>query len=142
MIGQNAPSSKIHNRALVYRLIYQHKGISRKELSVLSKLSKASISGIVDSMMEIGLVMEKMRDNKAKSIFVLPNSAGVIAVYIGMYKVVVALLDLAGNTIMQDIIFEELSLSDMDELTYKISRVGIGFHDSSSINVFSVEVIM
>lgn len=131
MIGQNAPSSKIHNRALVYRLIYQNKGISRKELSVLSKLSKASISGIIDSMMELGIVMEKMRDNKAKSIYVVPDAAGLIAVYIGMYRIVIALLDMKGNIIKQDSIYEELKSADISELNQQILKTAEGMKSAA-----------
>jgi N-acetylglucosamine repressor len=50
--------TKQHNRDLVLKTIFEHKSISRAEIARLTKLTRATVSDMVTSLMEEGLVEE------------------------------------------------------------------------------------
>jgi len=135
MQGQNAIISKIHNRSLVFRLIHQHTGISRKELSDLTGLTKASISGIIESMITSGLVAESARNRKEKNLDLVPEKAGVIAVYMGKVKISGAVLDLSGKIVSRDTLYDEVDHSDLSALPEKISGLVQSLLHSSDYDV-------
>lgn len=58
--GRNPKLARLHNRALVLKNIIQFGGISRKDLADAMGLTRAAISGIVDALINEGLVKESM----------------------------------------------------------------------------------
>ncbi len=134
MKGQNARISKIHNRSIVFRLIHQHPDISRKELADLTGLTKASISGIIDSMMNAGLVTETARNKKEKNLVLVPQTAAVLAVYIGKVKITAAVIDLSGHIVLQDTLYEEVDRADLKIFPKRVSELVVSLMNSSSVS--------
>jgi N-acetylglucosamine repressor len=56
--GTNAKLVKVHNRALVLRIIQQREMISRKDIAALTGLSPAAITLITNSLLEQSLIVE------------------------------------------------------------------------------------
>jgi glucokinase-like ROK family protein len=50
--------TKLHNRDLVLTTIFEHKSVSRAEIARLTQLTRATVSDMVTSLMEEGLVEE------------------------------------------------------------------------------------
>ncbi|HUJ75651.1 MAG TPA: ROK family transcriptional regulator [bacterium] len=95
---------KIHNRALVLRIIQQKEMISRKEISRLTGLTPATITTITNALLGLGLVAETGKDTRSsgtgrKQIYLSINRGRhkIIALNLGRSMVQRAVCDLAGN---------------------------------------------
>src|ERR1700690_1519963 len=65
--GRNLKLVKIHNRALVLRIIQQNEMISRKEISRLTGLTPAAITMITNALLGLDLILESGKDTRAGS---------------------------------------------------------------------------
>lgn len=106
MKGGNAKLVKLHNRALVLRVIQQKGRISRKNIAAIIGLTPATITKITEYLLEKELIIEGGSDsNKSasgrKQIYLSINKDKykIISVYIGRYTLKGALFDLTGNLI-------------------------------------------
>jgi len=104
--GRNHRLVKIHNRALVLRIIQQNEMISRKEISRLTGLTPATITTIANALLGLGLVLETGKDTHSqgtgrKQIYLSINRARhkIIALNLGRSMVQRAVCDLAGHII-------------------------------------------
>ena len=104
--GRNHRLVKIHNRALVLRIIQQNEMISRKEISRLTALTPATITTITNALLALGLVLETGKDTHSqgtgrKQIYLSINRARhkIIALNLGRSMVQRAVCDLAGHII-------------------------------------------
>jgi len=102
--GRNFKLVKIHNRALVLRIIQQNEMISRKEISRLTGLTPAAITMITNALLGLDLILESGKDTSGgssgrKQIFLSINREKhkIIAVNLGRSLVQGAVCDLAGN---------------------------------------------
>ena len=102
--GRNHKLVKIHNRALVLRMIQQNEMISRKEISRLTGLTQATITTITNALLGLGLILETGKDTRSgatgrKQIFLSINREKhkIIALNLGRSLVQGAVCDLAGN---------------------------------------------
>jgi N-acetylglucosamine repressor len=104
--GRNHKLVKIHNRALVLRIIQQNEMISRKEISRLTSLTPATITTITNALLGLGLILETGKDTRSggtgrKQIYLSINRGKhkIIALNLGRSVVQSAVCDLAGNII-------------------------------------------
>ena len=102
--GRNLKLVKIHNRALVLRIIQQNEMISRKEISRLTGLTPAAITMITNTLLGLDLILESGKDTRGgssgrKQIFLSINREKhkIIALNLGRSLVQGAVCDLAGN---------------------------------------------
>ena len=102
--GRNLKLVKIHNRALVLRIIQQNEMISRKEISRLTGLTPAAITMITNTLLGLDLILESGKDTRGgssgrKQIFLSINRQKhkIIAINLGRSLVQGAVCDLAGN---------------------------------------------
>jgi predicted NBD/HSP70 family sugar kinase len=102
--GRNHKLVKIHNRALVLRIIQQNQMISRKEISRLTGLTQATITTITNALLGLGLILETGKDTHSgatgrKQIFLSINREKhkIIALNLGRSLFQGAICDLAGN---------------------------------------------
>lgn len=102
--GRNLKLVKIHNRALVLRIIQQNEMISRKEISRLTGLTPAAITMITNALLGLDLILESGKDTRGgstgrKQIFLSINREKhkIIALNLGRSLVQGAVCDLAGN---------------------------------------------
>ncbi len=65
--GRNLKLVKIHNRALVLRIIQQNEMISRKEISRLTGLTPAAITMITNALLGLDLILESGKDTRGGS---------------------------------------------------------------------------
>jgi len=104
--GSNSRLTRIHNRALVLRIIQRRAPISRKEIAVLTGLSAAAITYITDDLIARELIIEN-RDiltnarigRKPIGLYINRQKHGVISVYVGRSLIEAAVCDLAGGII-------------------------------------------
>ena len=102
--GRNHKLVKIHNRALVLRIIQQNEMISRKEIARLTGLTQAAITMITNALLGLGLILETGKDTRPgasgrKQIFLSINREKhkIIALNLGRSLLQGAVCDLAGN---------------------------------------------
>ena len=102
--GGNHKLVRIHNRALVLRIIQQNERISRKQISQLTGLTQATITTITNALLDLGLILETGKDTSSassgrKQIFLSINREKhkIIAVNLGRGLVQGAICDLAGH---------------------------------------------
>jgi len=104
--GSNSRLTRIHNRALVLRIIQRRAPISRKEIAVLTGLSAAAITYITDDLIERELIIEN-RDiltnagigRKPIGLYINRQKHRVLSVYVGRSLIQAAVCDLAGGII-------------------------------------------
>lgn len=102
---------KLMNRSTVLSLIVNQKAISRAEISNITKLSKSTVSLIVDELLNENIIREMGEGNSTslggrKPIDLVFNPlAGYIAgIDIGAYKTVCVLTDLSGKILSKELI--------------------------------------
>ncbi len=102
--GTNAKLVKVHNRALVLKLIQQHELISRKEIADITGLTQATITKITSALISQGLVTEMGTDaygqgwgRKPIGLAINREKHKIISVFLGRSVVRAAVCDLAGN---------------------------------------------
>ena len=103
--GKNAKLIKVHNRALVLKIVQQHPNISRKDISDLTGLTQATITKITRDLMEQGLIIEQHYEPSDGSAYgrrpiglaINRERYKILAVHIGRYVLKSAVFDLAGN---------------------------------------------
>ncbi|MFZ4615028.1 MAG: ROK family transcriptional regulator [Rectinemataceae bacterium] len=103
-LGSNHKLVKIHNRALVLKIIQQNENISRKQIALQTGLSQATITMITNALLELGLILETGKDMSSgtqgrKQVFLSINKEKyrIIAMNLGRSLVQTAICDLAGN---------------------------------------------
>jgi N-acetylglucosamine repressor len=103
-MGSNHRLVKIHNRALVLKIIQQNERISRKQIAVATGLTQATITLISNALLELGLIVETGKDTSTgthgrKQVFLSINKEKhwIIALNLGRCLVQAAICDLAGN---------------------------------------------
>lgn len=102
--GRNAKLVKAHNRSLVLKIILQNEDVSRKDIADITGLTRATITKIVGSMIERGLIHEKGTDCESRGSGRKPVALGVnrqkfkiISLYIGRHVIRGAVCDLSGT---------------------------------------------
>jgi predicted NBD/HSP70 family sugar kinase len=103
-LGRNAKLVKVHNQALVLRIIQQQEAISRKEIASLTGLTQATITNIANTLLENKLITETGKDENSNSYGRKPillainrDQYKIISVYIGRHIIQGALCDLSGK---------------------------------------------
>ena len=105
--GKNAKLIKIHNRALVLKIIQQKGNISRKNIAAITGLTQATITKITRNLLEQGLILEQHgRDETGSSsgrkpigLIINRKKYKIISVAVGRQTLKCAVSDLAGNLI-------------------------------------------
>ncbi len=151
--GRNHKLVKIHNRALVLRIIQQHDLISRKHISQLTGLTQATITTITNSLLDLGLIVETGKDTRSGSqgrkqicLSINRQRYKVIALNIGRCLVQSAVCDLAGTILhkseecLQLIENNELVVNDLEDRVVGIIRAlirssGIDARDLLGISI-------
>ncbi|MGO9310481.1 MAG: ROK family protein [Spirochaetia bacterium] len=151
--GQNHKLVKIHNRALVLRMIQQNEMISRKEISRLTGLTPATITTITSALLGLGLILETGKDTRSeasgrKQIFLSINREKhkIIALNLGRCLVQGAVCDLAGNILhksekylrlIQD---NELVVDRLEEKVIELIRELIREHDIPEGSLLGISI--
>lgn len=65
--GRNAKLIKIHNRALVLKIIRQNGSISRKDIAAFTGLTQATITKITRDLLDQGLIVEQDHEQTSAS---------------------------------------------------------------------------
>ncbi len=124
--GTNSKLVRVHNRALVLKIIQQHESISRKNIAQITGLTRAAITMITNSLLEQEIIVERGKDTSPRSsgrkeIFLSINREKhtIIAVNFGRCLIQGAVCDLAGNIITK---IEEYNTINMS-LTRKSSEI-------------------
>ena len=104
--GGNAKLIKIHNWALILKIILQRGPISRIDISKLTHLTQAAVTKITEKLLEGELIVEVGKKEGSKNqgrkpILLKINSKkyNVISVYVSRYMTKAALFDLSGKMI-------------------------------------------
>lgn len=120
---------KLMNRKSVLSLIVQKKAISRATISTITKLSKSTVSSIVEELLSENIIREmgegiSTRQGGRKPIELVFNpSAGYIAgIDIGTFKSICMISDLSGKILVKEII-QKLNCTSDDYLKYIIETV-------------------
>jgi predicted NBD/HSP70 family sugar kinase len=132
--GTNAKLVKVHNRALVLKLIQQHEFISRKEISEITGLTQATITKITNALISQGLVVEKGTDAQAQGwgrkpigLSINKEKHKIISVFLGRSVMRAAVCDLAGNILAKTEEFKNMYIEQgkaiEDEVIRFIDRV-------------------
>jgi N-acetylglucosamine repressor len=131
--GRNLKLVKIHNRALVLRIIQQNEMISRKEISRLTGLTPAAITMITNALLGLDLILESGKDTRGgfsgrKQIFLSINREKhkIIAMNLGRSLVQGAVCDLAGNILHKSEQYVRLIQDNelvVDKLEEKVVRM-------------------
>ncbi len=104
-VGGNALSTQQSNRALLLRLIKDHRIISRVELARLTGLKKATITININEFLNVGLVcnaghIESDSGRKVRGICIAPNNFYVISVRLSTSFFSLALHDINSDCII------------------------------------------
>ena len=104
--GQNSSGMRRDNRGLVLRLLHLHGALSRRDLGRLTGLMPSTITYITGELLEVGLIRDlgpsptpRPNGGPGRRILLLeivPDSAHVIGVHIGIRGIHVGLMNLAG----------------------------------------------
>ena len=151
--GRNLKLVKIHNRAIVLRMIQQNEMISRKEISLLTGLTQATITMITNALLGLGLILETGKDTRSgasgrKQIFLSINREKhkIIAMNLGRSLVQGAVCDLAGNILhksekylrlIQD---NELVIDRLEERVVAMIRELISEFDIDSASLLGISI--
>ena len=145
--GGNALITQQNNRALLLRLIKEHKVISRVELARITGLKKATITININEFLSVGLVqnagyIESDAGRKIKGICIAPNQFYVVSVRITPEFFALALFDINSDCLLlkkcnlepnasAQAIFELIKkeIKELSVLTNggKIIAIGIGY---------------
>lgn len=109
-IGKNPIRIRDHNRKIILDLLRQHGQLGRKELAEMTRLSGPAIANILDTLLaqELILDMGRLRSGRGQPAlqFALnPKGAYTIGFEIGVNGIVSLALDLGGNPIYRNRIF-------------------------------------
>ena len=102
--GSNSRLIRIHNRALVLKIIQRRAPVSRKEIAELTGLSQAAITKITDDLIGRELVVED-RDSlvspgygrKPIGLYINKAKYRLISMYVGRSRIQAAICDLSGS---------------------------------------------
>ena len=104
--GQNSSGMRRENRGLVLRLLHLHGPLSRRDLGKLTGLMPSTITYITGELLEVGLLRDlgpspSPRPNGGPGrrmllLELVPDSAYVIGVHIGIRSINVGMVDLTG----------------------------------------------
>ena len=116
-IGRNQTDSGIHNRSLLLKLIKQRPGLTRKELTDISGLTKPAVSNIVNAFLENGVIVENQNGNvRNKGLQFAEGHNYIISMYLGRLAIKGRLYDLSGNVICSKEDTNGISLFENDNL--------------------------
>lgn len=123
MIVKNMLDLRVSNRAAILKLLYNTKGLSRKEIASRLNLTPAAISYIVSDMLNEGILTEKRateQNNRLgpREIILKINAAKfrVLCAYIPARSVSISCADLAGNIYFSKSVQYDTSLSGKEML--------------------------
>lgn len=99
--GINQDNSKVHNRSLILKLIKKYPGITRRDLSTSTGLSKAAITKIVGPFLSSGIISEESDNPKSrnKGLLFTENRFYVIVIYLGRLSITGGIYDIGGSII-------------------------------------------
>ncbi|MFV0437904.1 MAG: ROK family transcriptional regulator [Desulfopila sp.] len=101
--GLNQDNSKVHNRALVLKLIKQHPGITRADLAIQTGLSKPAITKIMNAYLDKGIIKEdKVGVSRNKGLIVADGFLYAVVVYLGRLSLTGALYDIGGKVMKRE----------------------------------------
>jgi N-acetylglucosamine repressor len=124
-IGANQKSLRCNNRGLIYRAIWEMKHISRAALANETGLHPATITHIVNELMDVNLVVEVGSVESASGrpplqLEINAKAAYVVGVNLTRTTISAALIDLSGN-VGEVITFDGLNL--LKEQDYTLMRL-------------------
>lgn len=101
--GLNQDDNKMHNRALILKLIQQNPGISRVDLSNLTDLSKPTITNIVNPFINSGVLVEQDDGRlRNKGLIFKEDTLYIVSIYLGRLAITGAIFDLSGKMILEE----------------------------------------
>lgn len=123
--GTSLKGLRRNNRGLVYRAIWDLKGISRAELATVTGLHPATITHIVDDLLDDQMILEigateAPVGRPPSQLKINAEAAYIVSVSLARTAVSAALIDLGGN-VGENIHFGGLNL--LDEQEYTIARL-------------------
>lgn len=128
--GSNSKLVRVHNRALILRLIQQNQSITRKQLSEKTALTQPAITRITNDLIDRGLVVEEEDVVQRQGVGRRPIGLSInrekykiVAVNIGRTMVQAAICDLSGRILYKQEeyrdIFTEFTVSfEQDILSF------------------------
>lgn len=134
-----------HNLGLILRLIKENKNFSRAKLSVKTGLSKSTISGLVDILINKKIITEgaKIDSNRGKKPTILQfkqNYCYVMAINIGIKFITVAITDLYGEIIYK-IKKRNLPINSKEKILGNIFNIIEEALDSSGISLKKIYLL-
>lgn len=134
--GRNAKLIKIHNRALVLKIIQQHGAIARKQIARMTGLTQAAITKITRYLLERGLIVEQdsacgrtggnegasggASGRKPIGLAINRERYKIIAIHVGRECLEAAVSDLAGNFLHKHGCRKRVITQDRDRLVQDI----------------------
>jgi glucokinase len=122
-------SLKIENRKTILSLVFNQKIISRAEIASKSKMSKTTVSSLIEEMINENIIIEvgegistKQGGRKPINLAVNPSAFYIVGVDIGAYKTLFAIADASGNIILQDRLITE-TIGNSYDLMIIINKV-------------------
>jgi glucokinase len=107
-------SLRIQNRKIILSLVFNEKILSRTEIANRSKMSKTTVSSLIEEMITDKIIIEvgegistKQGGRKPIYLSMNPDAFYIVGVDIGAYKTLFAISDASGNIILQDTIITE-----------------------------------
>jgi predicted NBD/HSP70 family sugar kinase len=123
--GTSLKGLRRNNRGLVYRAIWDLKSVSRAELATVTGLHPATITHIVDGLLDDQMILEAGATEAPVGrpplqLKINTEAAYIVSVSLARTVVSAALIDLGGN-VGEDVHFSGLNL--LDEQEYTITRL-------------------
>jgi glucokinase len=107
-------SLRIQNRKIILSLVFNEKILSRTEIANRSKMSKTTVSSLIEEMIKDNVIIEigegistKQGGRKPINLSMNPDAFYIVGVDIGAYKTLFAISDASGDIILQDTIITE-----------------------------------
>lgn len=125
--GSNAKLVKAHNRSLVMKIILQNENVSRKDIAAITGLTRATITKIVGSLIEEGLICEKDWNleaygsgRKPVALAVNRDKFKIISLYIGRHIIRGAVCDISGTILHTVEEFRTVIYENPKEMNQKV----------------------
>lgn len=150
MLKITREQTKEHNTKLVLKVIYDHDTISRAEVARITKLTRTTVSSVVDELLTQGLIMEvglgRSRGGKPPTLLAIrKDSRHIIGIDLSNEEITGSLINLRGEILhteqllaedVEGLAFVELIYQLIDRLMAKTNQplLGIGIGCPGIVN--------
>lgn len=118
------------NKKTILSLIAKQKVISRAEISNITRVSKATVSSIVEELLKENIILEqgeglstKQGGRKPINLAFNPTAGYIVSVDIGAYKCLMAICDLCGNILYKNLIIVKQSTQTLDKIITSLKEL-------------------